>query len=312
MNTWYIKELATITGVSVRTLHHYDHIDLLKPSIRQGNNYRVYSENDLLKLQQIIAMKYFGFSLTQIKTILANDNDLFEQFALQAKLLQEKVESLKSACQTLNSVIDDCSKTKQIPWQKIIEMIEVFTMTQQLENAWVADVLNKEQLKEYAKFEQNLKKQSSPAVKEIFEKNWFHLLSLVNENINEDPCGEVGIRLGKQLIDLVNTMYGKEHRHLSNVIWEKGFRQNKMDKDHGITHEMVEWLDKAIGAYYHQRVTEVLSQVNKTEDKKLKAQWQSLLEDMHGFDEKSNQEFVQSLLDNSEITHAAKQWLMNA
>jgi DNA-binding transcriptional MerR regulator len=59
MAQWYVKDLSKLTGVSVRTLHHYDQVGLLKPSIRQENGYRLYSERDLLKLQQIVALKYF-------------------------------------------------------------------------------------------------------------------------------------------------------------------------------------------------------------------------------------------------------------
>lgn len=67
MKQWYIKQLSEMTKVSVRTLHHYDNIGLLKPSARLKNGYRLYTEADLLKLQQIIALKFFGFKLSQIK-----------------------------------------------------------------------------------------------------------------------------------------------------------------------------------------------------------------------------------------------------
>ena len=73
MVQWYVKELSKLTGVSRRTLHHYDTFGLLKPSVRLDNAYRLYSEGDLLKLQQIIALKFFGFGLAQIKTLLAGD-----------------------------------------------------------------------------------------------------------------------------------------------------------------------------------------------------------------------------------------------
>lgn len=307
MTTWYIKELATLTAVSVRTLHHYDQIELLQPSLRQENGYRVYSENDLLKLQQIIAMKYFGFSLSQIKIILVNNMDILKQFAMQAKLLQKKVDTLSKASCTLNDVIADCEQSKQIPWEKIIKMIEVFTMTQKLENAWVADVFNKEQLKEYAKFEQDLDK----STKDIFEKNWFHLLTLVSANINKDPSSEIGASLGRQCMDVVNSLYGKAHRHLRNTLWEQGFQKNKMEKDHGITPEMVDWLDKAIEAYYGNRITEILSQIGVADDYKVRAQWEELLEDKHGTDEKLNQAFVKALLDSNDISSAAKKWLVS-
>ena len=57
MAQWFVKELSKLTHISVQTLHHYDRIDLLKPSVRLENNYRLYSEKDLFKLQQIIALK---------------------------------------------------------------------------------------------------------------------------------------------------------------------------------------------------------------------------------------------------------------
>ncbi len=66
MAKWYVKDLSKLTGVSVQTLHHQDKINLLKPSLRLSNGYRIYSEEDLLRLQQIVALKFFGFELTSI------------------------------------------------------------------------------------------------------------------------------------------------------------------------------------------------------------------------------------------------------
>lgn len=84
MTQWFVKDLSQLTGVSVQTLHHYDRIGLLKPSLRLANGYRVYSEKDLLKLQQIIALKFFGFELSQIKTLLMKK--VMRSIILTAKL----------------------------------------------------------------------------------------------------------------------------------------------------------------------------------------------------------------------------------
>ena len=94
MIQWYVKDLSKLTGVSVQTLHHYDRIDLLKPSLRHANGYRVYSEKDLLKLQQIIALKFFGFELAQIKRLLVGSAGALEHFSVQAKCLEEKANTL--------------------------------------------------------------------------------------------------------------------------------------------------------------------------------------------------------------------------
>ena len=69
MAQWRIKEISDLTKISVRMLRHYDALGLLKPSMRTSSGYRLYSEADLATLQQINALKFFGFSLSQIKTM---------------------------------------------------------------------------------------------------------------------------------------------------------------------------------------------------------------------------------------------------
>ena len=89
MNT---REAAGITGISVRTLHHYDKIGLLCPDRDPDNGYRNYSDEDLDLLQQILFFKECGFSLTDIKGFLVNLNfDREKAFVLQRDcLLQER------------------------------------------------------------------------------------------------------------------------------------------------------------------------------------------------------------------------------
>lgn len=105
MAQWYVKDLSKITGVTIQTLHHYDRIGLLKPSVRLPNGYRVYSKKDLLKLQQIIALKFFGFNLSQIKKLLSGTAGALEHFSIQSKLLEQKANALLSVSNVLKGVI---------------------------------------------------------------------------------------------------------------------------------------------------------------------------------------------------------------
>lgn len=66
-----VHEIANYTGITIRTLHYYDEIGLLQPSIITEAKYRIYSESDLEKLQQILFYKEVGFSLKEIKELLA-------------------------------------------------------------------------------------------------------------------------------------------------------------------------------------------------------------------------------------------------
>ena len=70
MKVWHIKEISELTKTSIRMSRHYDKIGLLEPSYRESNGYRCYTAPDLAKLQQIVALKYFGFNLSIIKNIL--------------------------------------------------------------------------------------------------------------------------------------------------------------------------------------------------------------------------------------------------
>ena len=85
-----IQEFSELAGVTVRALHYYDRLGLLRPK-RTRSGYRVYSHNDLERLEQIVALKFLGLSLKQIKNLLDRESlCLDEALQLQLKVLKEK------------------------------------------------------------------------------------------------------------------------------------------------------------------------------------------------------------------------------
>lgn len=86
-----VKEVANLTGISVRTLHHYDEIGLLISEETTESGYRLYSDEDLEMLQQILFFKELGFPLKKIKEIINSPSfDHHEALLLHQKLLLEK------------------------------------------------------------------------------------------------------------------------------------------------------------------------------------------------------------------------------
>ena len=69
-----VKNLAQLSGVSIRTLHFYDEIGLLKPAYCGDNNYRYYEEEQLLMLQQILFYRELGLQLNDIQRVLSSDS----------------------------------------------------------------------------------------------------------------------------------------------------------------------------------------------------------------------------------------------
>src|SRR5437660_8343322 len=75
VTVYRVSEFAEKAGVTVRTLHYYDRLGLLKPSGRTDAGYRLYGERDLVRLQQIVTLKFIGMPLREIKDLL-NQGDL--------------------------------------------------------------------------------------------------------------------------------------------------------------------------------------------------------------------------------------------
>src|SRR5205809_7434688 len=102
-----VGEVARWSGVTVRTLHHYEHIALLSPAGRSPSGYRVYDDADLERLQQILFYRELGFSLDQIADALASPKDAVEHLAYQRSLVIERIQQLHGVVAAIDRAMDD-------------------------------------------------------------------------------------------------------------------------------------------------------------------------------------------------------------
>jgi MerR family transcriptional regulator, thiopeptide resistance regulator len=128
-----IHEFAQIAGVTVKALHHYDRLGLLKPR-RTGSGYRIYEEQDLARLEQIVALKFLGLPLKQINILLDRDPlRLPEALRMQRNVLEEKRRLLDRAiCAIGNAekIIASGKPPDAAVLKQIIEAIEMQTEIQ--------------------------------------------------------------------------------------------------------------------------------------------------------------------------------------
>jgi DNA-binding transcriptional MerR regulator len=309
MTQWFVKNLSKLTGVSVQTLHHYDRIHLLKPSLRLANGYRVYSEKDLLKLQQIIALKFFGFELLQIKTLLFEESGALKHFKSQAQVLEQKASAFLEGAKTLRSIIDSVDDNQSIPWETIIQLIEVYRMTEHLEHGWVKEIFTPDELRQYAEFEKEMKACKTPEQKAAFEKQWHQLLDELKQNLKKDPNSNIGIQLGKKYMEWVNGIYGKKYAHLRTKKWEKGFGEGKGLEDIGLTPEIMIWLENALDAYWKDRISSILEQVGKKPSSTVLTLWNEALDDMYGEETSRKKAVYDIALNDDKVNPEAKAWL---
>jgi len=123
-HTFQVKDVARIAGVSVRTLHHYDAIGLLVPRNRTAAGYRVYTDADLLRLQQILIGRELGLSLEEVRRSL--DDPGFDQVAAlldQRERLRERSRQAEAMIRGVDAALASLGGGQQ---ERTIKMEDLF------------------------------------------------------------------------------------------------------------------------------------------------------------------------------------------
>jgi len=135
-----------MASVSVRTLRFYDKMGLLSPAQYTEAGYRLYTDTDFLLLQQILALKFLGFSLEEIKRCLqTGPTALQESLVLQKAMMQEKREQLDAIIQAIDET-QAMLRTNQREWASIVRVIRVIQMQQT--DDWRKKYFSEEQLQQ--------------------------------------------------------------------------------------------------------------------------------------------------------------------
>lgn len=141
---WKVGELARQTGLSIRTLHHYDAIGLLKPSHHTESGHRLYAEADVVRLQQIVSLRQLGLSLEEIGTCLGRpDCDPLHVVRLHLARAREQLETQRRLCRRLESLADVLATAETASVEEFMQVIEEVAM---LEKYYTPEQL--EQLKQ--------------------------------------------------------------------------------------------------------------------------------------------------------------------
>ena len=100
-----VGELARRTGLTIRTLHHYDEIGLLKPSLHTEAGHRLYAADDVARLQQVLSLRQLGFSLEEIRGCLDRPGfSPLEVIRLHVARLRQQIELQRGLCERLEAL----------------------------------------------------------------------------------------------------------------------------------------------------------------------------------------------------------------
>lgn len=132
-------QFMKLTHVSKKTLRYYDEHNILKPSRHSDSGARYYSSDDLAKMQQILLLKYLGFSLSDIRemTIQNEDSGFFRSsLNLQKKLVEDKIEQLQIIAHAIDETAISLKEHRNIDWSSMLELIYSMGMEQSLKTQY--------------------------------------------------------------------------------------------------------------------------------------------------------------------------------
>lgn len=128
-------EFARMAQITVRTVRYYDKQNILKPSLVTPTGARFYTEEDFARLQQIMLLKYLGFSLEDIRELTVNDSNysyLEHSLEQQQNLVRDRIEQLQLVEQAIGETVTEIRQQQNVDWNRMRELIHLTGMENSL------------------------------------------------------------------------------------------------------------------------------------------------------------------------------------
>lgn len=205
--TYRVAQFARLGGVTVRTLQYYDRIDLLKPSHVTEAGHRLYEQHDLIRLQQIVTLKWMGFSLDQIKTILDNPAyDLRDSLVIQKQAVDEKIADLQAASAALARALESLDQTQEPETDTLSAIIHGVSGIDH--EAWMREYYDDEAWRGIV----TRRFAYTPEQMRQFQQEWADLFDAFEAHLNDEPDSEAVQALAAKMDELIGLFTGGDAR----------------------------------------------------------------------------------------------------
>jgi MerR family transcriptional regulator, thiopeptide resistance regulator len=196
-----IKAFADGAGVTVRTLHLYDRLGLLKPAALSESGYRLYGEAELERLEHILALRFIGFNLEQIKELLQSSN---RPLVVALRMQREVIAAQKRRLESALAAIDEAERalSGDAPadrWETLRAVIEVFKM--QNDWSWTQEYYSEEARQKLEEYRNDTPRE----VVEQGQRDWTALIAEVEAAASSgiDPSSAQAQALAQRWRDLL-------------------------------------------------------------------------------------------------------------
>ncbi len=237
------QEFAELAGVTVRTLHHYDRLGLLKPSYRSDAGYRLYSQRDLAQLEQIVVLKFLGLPLKSIgKLLKLEPARLPEVLERQHRVLTDKHRELDRTLEAIAAARAALKPDHEPDWTLITQIIRRIGM--QNDSQWTSKYFSDEAQNTI----EERKGLWSPELQERISREWNELFRDVEAALDEDPAGPVAQDLVSRWKKLVGEFTGgnPEIQKGLNTMYSDSANWPAQQQQHQIKPEIMAFIMSAL------------------------------------------------------------------
>jgi len=233
-----VGELARRTRLTIRTLHHYDEIGLLRPSLHTESGHRLYTAGDLARLQQVLSLRQLGFSLEEIRDCLDRPGfSPLEVIRLHVARLREQIELQRGLCERLEAF----ASAGEVSAEDLLQTIEVMSV--------IESYYTPEQMESFRK----RSAEAAAAGVDLTQQgtaDWQELLAQLKVEMDSgtDPADPKVQALEKRRQALVNAFSGGDkaiEENLKRMWTEQG---DKLCAQFGIDPKLMAYLGKAAEA----------------------------------------------------------------
>ena len=199
MRMWKVGELAKRTGLTVRTLHHWDAVGLASPRRRTPAGHRLYGEDDVARLQQVLALREVGFPLERIRELLDGGRvSPADALRLHVAHLKEQIERQQRLCTRLDRLQQSLAAAETVSADDILNAIREMTM---IEKYYTPEQLETLRLRREALGEEGMR---------AAEDEWPRLIAEMGEHMQRgtDPRSEAVQALARRWKELVEAFTG--------------------------------------------------------------------------------------------------------
>lgn len=224
---WKVGQLAASTGLTVRALHHYDHLGLVRPSARTASGYRLYEEADVARLYQVLALRQLGLPLDTIGEVLEGASSIEALLDRHRAYLDRQIVAIRILRAQLSCVADASQQSEAISVTDFLELIRKVITVDDTVKQYFSD----EQLADLAERRAELGEQAISEVQEAWPKLIGRVQAAVEAGV--DPAGPQAQQLAGEWMGLLEQFHGGDEGLRDSLYRMQADNAQQIEQQHG-------------------------------------------------------------------------------